>query len=114
MDRLIFNLAISLALTVILETGFALLCGIRYKRDLILICLVNVITNPMVVLVYHFAVHFTVWKRAYVIIPLEIFAAAAEAIYYKLYAKEVKRPFLFSASANLFSFGIGELINKVL
>ena len=49
-------LAGSLALTLVLEELFALLWGLRGRRELTVVALVNVLTNPPVVLLYHTAV----------------------------------------------------------
>ena len=48
-------LAVSLLLTLLFEELFALAWGLRGKRELGLVALVNVLTNPPVVLLYHTA-----------------------------------------------------------
>ena len=47
---LIRSLLISLALTLVIELGAAFLLGVRDKRDYLLLFLVNVVTNPPLVL----------------------------------------------------------------
>lgn len=47
--QLLTSLAYSLLLTLIIETSFFLIIGKRRKKDLILVCLVNILTNPPVV-----------------------------------------------------------------
>ena len=42
---------LSLILTIIIEAGLALIIGLR-KKDLLLVALVNIITNPAVVIIY--------------------------------------------------------------
>ena len=49
-------LAGSLALTLVLEELFALLWGLRGRRELTVVALVNILTNPPVVLLCHTAV----------------------------------------------------------
>ena len=49
-ELLIRSLIVSLALTLMLELGFALILGVRGRRNLALVALVNVLTNPPVVL----------------------------------------------------------------
>jgi len=104
------SLAVSLSLTVALETGFFFLTGKRDKKDLLLVVLVNVVTNPIVVLSYWIAALYTDWNLIFVIIPLEAFAILAEGYYYNNYGRCFKRPYIFSAGANMFSYWIGVLI----
>ena len=107
---LLSALALSLLLTLVLETGFFLLTGKRNKKDLLLVVLVNVVTNPVVVLLYWLAAMYTGWNLAIVIIPLELFAVLVEGFYYRKYGQDFSRPLLFSVSANVFSFGVGFLL----
>ncbi|MCL2884618.1 MAG: hypothetical protein FWF49_03960 [Oscillospiraceae bacterium] len=107
---LLIALAESLALTIVLETGFFLIAGKRDRRDLLLVVLVNVVTNPVVVLLYWLAAAYTALNAAAVQAALEVSAVVVEGIYYKSYGRSFRRPFLFSIGANAFSFGIGLLI----
>ena len=50
MDRLLTALLVSLLLTLLLECAFAFVAGARTPRRLLLVALVNVLTNPPVVL----------------------------------------------------------------
>lgn len=106
---------ISLLLTLIFELGYALLWGIRDRHDLILAVLVNVLTNPIVVFVVYYvrfrrcAVHLG-WLTA----VLEVFAVVTEALLYQKHARTIDRPWLFSLSANAFSYAMGELLNDIL
>ena len=104
------SLAISLILTILLEVGFFFLSGKRHKKDLLLVIMVNIFTNPVVVMSYWLVVTFTSLNATLAIIPLEIFAIVAEGRYYKKYGHNFKHPYIFSAMANLFSFGTGMLI----
>ncbi len=107
-------LAISLGLTLAFELGYALLWGVRKKRDMILAALVNVLTNPVVVFVYYF-----VWyrrldvNRGIMTLIMEIWAVVTEALLYRKYSRAIRRPWLFSISANAVSFAAGELINGI-
>ena len=107
-------LVVSLVLTIVLETGFFLLVGKRDKKDLLLVVLVNVITNPVVVLLYWLAVLYGHWNRAAATLPLELFAVLTEGFYYKKYGRDFKRPYLFSVAANAFSYGVGALLQLLL
>ena len=111
---LISSLALSLSLTLALETGFFLLTGKRNKKDLILVVLVNIVTNPIVVLSYWLAMSCTKLHPAVVIAPLELAAVCAEGAYFKKYGQDFRRPYLFSVAANIFSFGIGFLLQRLV
>ena len=115
MEReLLFALAVSLALTLVFEVVFFLLTGKRNKKDLLLVILVNVLTNPVVVLLYWLAVIFTNLNGTLVKIPLELFAVVAEGFYYRKYGQSFKKPFVFSLTANAFSFAMGLLIQRFI
>jgi hypothetical protein len=107
--RLLLSLGISLGLTLALELLYALATGKRGK-DLVLVCLVNVITNPVVVLVYFLASAYTPLHPVFLKAALEIMAVVIEALYYRRYGVGYRHPLLFSMGANAFSFFSGELI----
>ena len=107
---LIFNMAISLALTLVLEVLLALLLGVRERKDLLLLCMVNLLTNPVVVFLYQVIEIYTYWNSLLVIIPLEVFAIITEGFYFKKYGLKIKEPYLFAVLINVFSYGIGKLI----
>ena len=71
-------LAGSLALTLVLEELFALLWGLRGRRELTVVALVNVLTNPPVVLLCHTAVGLWGWNAVSVTVLLESAAVAVE------------------------------------
>lgn len=104
-------LAGSLALTLVLEELFALLWGLRGRRELAIVALVNALTNPPVVLLYHTAVGLWGWPAASVTILLEGAAVAVEWRCYRLCSDQLQRPLLFALLANLFSYGAGCVIN---
>jgi len=108
--ELIKALFISLAMTVLLECGFFLLAGKRNKSDLLLVVLVNVLTNPAVVSFYWLAATYTAWNIIIVNVILESFAAVAEGYCYSRYGREIRRPYAFSLAANAFSFGLAFLL----
>ena len=111
--NIIISLVVSLPLTVILETVFLLAAGKRGRRDLLLLVLANVVTNPAVVLIYSVAAAYTGLHRAVIITPLEITAVFIEGYYYKKYGADFRRPYLFSVAANAFSYGAGFLIQFI-
>ena len=104
-------LAVSLALTLVLEELFALVWGLRGRRELGTVALVNVLTNPPVVLLYHTAVGLWGWPAAVVTAVLETAAVLVEWRCYRLCSDQLQRPLLFALLANLFSYGAGRVIN---
>lgn len=110
---LLASLGISLLLTLVFETGFFFFTGKRDKKDLLLLVMVNILTNPPVVLLYWLTVLRAGWNFV-IIIPLEVFAVWIEGCYYKKYSRDFKRPYFFSLAANAFSFGVGLLIDWLI
>lgn len=106
-------LVISLGLTVVLEVGFALAWGLRGRREIGLVILVNCLTNPPVVLLHHVLVRLLQWPAATVTAALEAAAVLVEWRCYRCCAAELRRPFLFALLANLWSFGLGLLFTKL-
>ena len=107
------TLLLSLVLTEIIE----LLCAaslfrIRGKKDVFLILLVNVITNPLVVILYYAL--YPVANHTVLTAVLEVSAVLCEAVYYKKYAESVRNPMLFSVSMNAASYFIGYIINMLI
>jgi len=113
-ETILLSLALSLILTLVFEAGFFLLVGKRNKKDLLLLVLVNVVTNPIVVLSDWLVVLYTSWDIRIVLLFLETFAVLTEGFCYKKYGKDFKRPLLFALAANAFSFTVGALIQLVL
>ena len=107
-------LAVSLALTLAFEEGFALVWGLRGKRELGLVALVNCLTNPPVVLLYHTAAGLWHWNAALITLGLEAAAVTVEWRCYRAYSRQVKRTFLFALLINLFSYGAGCVINIII
>ena len=118
---LLFALAVSLGLTLALEVGFFVASRLALRvsprdaggKDLLLVVLVNVLTNPVVVLFYWLGALYTGWNRTLIKIPLEVFAVVTEGVYYRKYGRGFKRPFLFSIAANAFSFFAGVLFQMI-
>ena len=104
-------LAVSLALTLVFEEGFALAWGLRGRRELGLVALMNCLTNPPLVLLYYTATGLWHWNAAAVTLVLEAAAVLAEWRCCRAYSEQVKRPFLFALFINLFSYGAGCVIN---
>lgn len=97
---MIIRLAVSLALTLLLEGAFGWCWGLR-GRDLYLLFLVNLLTNPLVVL--------TNACTGLVLLP-ETAAFITEGVLYRSLSQDVPHPWLFSLCVNTFSFCIGLLL----
>lgn len=106
--NIFLSLGVSLALTLALELGFALLWGVE-GRDLPLAALVNVLTNPLVVLCHALTAQFWPAGLVGVTLLLEAGAVAVEGYLYRS-RSGIRFPWAFSLCANLFSFTIGLLL----
>jgi len=104
-----------LLLTIIIELIIALILGIRDKKDIINIILVNVITNPIVVmsqtLLY---IKFGYNIEMIGIAILEVLVVLVEGLIYKKVLNYKKiNPILLSLILNTLSFLIGEFVNML-
>ena len=102
------SLAVSLALTLILEGLLALLWGVKDRRDWLLLLLVNVVTNPIVVSLHHLLGGGIALTAA-----LELSAVMAEWLAYRKWGRDTRPAFLFSLCANGFSYFSGVLLNAL-
>lgn len=105
------RLAVSLALTVVIEGAAALLWGLRDRRELALTALVNCLTNPAAVLLRHAALGLWHWSGLWTVLLLETAAVAAEWRCYRAFSLQLRRPLVFALTANAASFGAGCLLN---
>lgn len=106
------SLALALLLTEAIELPICLLWGMR-GRDLIFVLLANLLTNPIVNVLYALASLYTPIPRVASIAVLEIAAVVTEWLIYRS-ATDAKRPFLVSLTANAASYGAGLLIAAFL
>ena len=104
-------LFLSLVSTWMLELSFAWICHIRNKHDLLLVILVNFVTNPIVVSLYWMLYRSV--DPVLLTIVLETGAILIEALYYRAFSKEVAHPFYFSLMINLFSYLTGLFIQMI-
>lgn len=104
---MLITLALSLFLTLVLEEVFALLWGLRGWREWAVVALVNVLTNPAVVLLYHLSTGLWGMNAVWVTLILECAAVVVEWRCYKSCSRQLKRPFLFALLANMISYSIG-------
>ncbi len=106
------SLVLALLLTEAIEIPVCLLWGMR-KRDLLFVVLANLLTNPLVNVLYALAYLYTPVPRAVSIAVLEIAAVVTEWLIYRS-ATDAKRPFPVSLTANAVSYGAGLLITTFL
>lgn len=102
--------AVSLGLTLLLELPVAYYWGLRSRHDLTVAVLVNVLTNPAVVLL-NGLLSATPWWA--VQLPLEAAAIAVEGFCYRHCGENIRRPYLISLCANCISYGAGLVLNAI-
>ncbi len=112
MKQLLLSLALSLGLTLLLELSTALLFGQR-KKALLLVALVNILTNPPVVLLLNLVAIGTQGHPPWLLIAvLELGAIAAEGLVYQRSRLLNKwNPWLFSLILNTISYLGGCLLS---
>lgn len=113
LSNLPFIMIRCLLLTIIIELVVGFILGIRDKKDIINIMLVNVITNPIVVItpiiVY---LRFGYKFEIITLIILEILTVIVEGLIYRKTLRYNKMNLiLFSLILNACSYFIGEIIN---
>ena len=102
---LVHALIVSLVLTLVLEMVFALVWGVR-KKGLLIVALMNLLTNPAVVTLHFLCVNWLGWT----VLPVVVLELAAMVVEGFCCRGVVKRPWLFAVLVNLFSFMIGGLL----
>ena len=105
----------NLALVLVLELTAGIVWGVRDGRNIATMALVNVITNPVVVLGRLCLTLFFPRGETIGILVLELLAFLAEGVIYSGYKTFGKRnPYLVSLGLNGISFLAGEIINIFL
>ena len=99
------SLFISLLLTFVIEVPIAYMQKIPLKVAFY----VNLITNPTVVILYHWAKYYK-FPIIWFVIVIEIAAIIIEGYFYKDY---YKKPWRFSLCVNALSFTIGLLLQRL-
>lgn len=112
-DEMPYRMIICLLCTILIETGIAIIIGIRNKKDILNVVLVNVLTNPLVASI---PVYFNVWysleARNISLCILEVLTLFTEGfIYSKVLSYKKIKPLLISIILNASSYLIGEVIN---
>lgn len=110
---MIKGMAISLSMTLFFELLFAVCWKVWGKREILLVILVNVLTNPIVVCSFYMNYKYQFMNLALLTMIMEVAAVVTEALLYKRFSKKVVHPWWFSIGINAFSYSIGELINRL-
>lgn len=108
MELLIYFL-IPLGLTIVIEGIISLLCGIRSLRDIIVIILAQILTNPVVnygATIVHQSLNAT-YYGLYLFIVETLVLLVESFVYKKCLSTHKISPFRLSAICNLSSFGVG-------
>lgn len=97
----------SLLLTQVFELPFAWLWGAK-KKDLIVVLLMNVLTNPLVVMW-----NYSTWDLGFFVCTVlpELAAIVTEAILLRKFTKVTPYPVLLGVMINLFSYSAGVVLN---
>mgnify|MGYP003295338095 CR=1 FL=1 len=107
MEIILSNLYLCLFLTIVIEYGIVKLFYIN-KRVGIYVLLVNVMTNPMLVLIYNWILRS---NNIMVLAFLEILAIIVEGYFYKrFFRNSYKEAYIVSTVANVIACLIGFLI----
>lgn len=111
---LIRMFGISLMLTIAIELAAALLFGMRMRKNMFLVVLVNVFTNPPAVLCNWLCrLYLPDYHRAAVQLAIEAVVITVEALIYIGFARDerwqIRKPVLFSLTANGCSWLLGVL-----
>lgn len=117
MAQILLSLLLSLTLTLIVELALALILKIR-GRDLLIITLVNILTNPAVNFCYYWAAYRFSGQRLIIVlilIALEAAAVLIEFMFYKLLLKKTHIGKLkLSLLLNAASFAAGLIVSVIM
>ena len=111
-EAILFSLLKSLGVTLILELAAGVLLGYRSGRDLLLIFLVNVLTNPLLGLILDgIYLGLGIFPGWLILLPLEGAVVLSEGMLYRRrLSRESMNPFLLSLILNAISFLGGRMI----
>ena len=103
--------AVSLGATIVLESLVVILMSEHSKKNMLLLFLVNLLTNPMAVFLSYVGKYYTGFPDIMIQIPIEIIVVLVEVGIYIWFSKDenwkIKRPILLGILANIFSWSIG-------
>lgn len=106
---------ICLSSTIVIELIMSLLLGIRNKKDILNVILVNIMTNPLVVSILMYITYNRLFNITISIIILEILVVLTEGFTYKKVLTFDKiNPYVLSLILNISSYFIGGLLNNII
>lgn len=114
-DDILLIMLICLSSTIVIEISMSLLLGIRNKKDILNVILVNIMTNPLVVSIISYITYNRIFNLTISIIILEILITLVEGFAYKKVLKFDKiNPYVLSLILNISSYFIGKLLNNII
>lgn len=106
---------ICLSSTIMIELIMSLLLGIRNKKDILNVILVNIMTNPLVVSILMYITYNRLFNTTISIIILEILVILTEGFTYKKVLTFDKiNPYVLSLILNISSYIIGRVLNNII
>lgn len=106
---------ICLSSTIMIELIMSLLLGIRNKKDILNVILVNIMTNPLVVSILMYITYNRLFNTTISIIILEILVILTEGFTYKKVLTFDKiNPYVLSLILNISSYFIGRILNNII
>lgn len=106
---------ICLSSTIVIELIMSLLLGMRNKKDILNVILVNIMTNPLVVSILMYITYNRLFNTTISIIILEILVILTEGFTYKKVLTFDKiNPYVLSLILNISSYFIGRLLNNII
>lgn len=106
---------ICLSSTIVIELIMSLLLGIRNKKDILNVILVNIMTNPLIVSILMYITYNRLFNTTISIIILEILVVLTEGFTYKKVLTFDKiNPYVLSLILNIASYFIGGLLNNII
>ena len=103
--------AVSLGMTIVLEALVMIVLGEHSKKNMLLLLLINIFTNPMAVYLAYVGNYLTRLSDVVIQLPIEIFVILVEVGIYKWFSKDenryIKKPILLGILANIVSWSIG-------
>ena len=102
--------------TILIEVLIGIIIGVKNKKDILNIVLVNLLTNPVVVSIpIYIMVRKGMNARYYSLAILEVLTVFVEGfIYSKVFKYKKINPYLVSLILNIGSYLIGMVINRFL
>ena len=106
---------ICLSSTIVIELIMSLLLGIRNKKDILNVILVNIMTNPLVVSILMYITYNRLFNTTISIIILETLVILTEGfVYKKVLTFDKINPYVLSLILNISSYFIGKLLNNII